>query len=277
MNRSLEKIFFFSGSNQRKLLGILYQPNPLHARQTGIVYCHPFAEEKNMSHSVAVKALRSFVNMGYPVFRFDMSGCGDSEGNLEDIALQSWQEDLDAAIKVFKQETGIENVALFGLRLGGALALLHTIRYTGISFLILWEPVLDLSLFIKQFLRRMISAQIVTSAEDRTTVSALENQLNTQGIVYVIGYPITKGLFESFCMVSQEPSRLIPQCPTLILSISLMEKPTQQLTNYCNFLKSGGSDVCFDHINAEPFWDRYWQWECPEPVNRTMQWLSDKG
>jgi len=42
-----EKIFFFSGSKNRKLLGFLHYAD--HSKKSiGIVYCHPFAEEKNM-------------------------------------------------------------------------------------------------------------------------------------------------------------------------------------------------------------------------------------
>ena len=276
MSEGPEKIFFFSGSNQRRLLGMLYHPNPLHTRQTGIVYCHPFAEEQNMTHTVAVNACRAFAQLGYPVLRFDMSGCGDSEGMLDEMEISSWLEDIRAAIKVIRQESDVQGVALFGLRLGGGLALLHaSCSEAAPPFLILWEPVLDFTLYIRQFLRRTIVSRIVAHTLDGTTVGNLEQQLADMGRINVIGYPITKGLFDSFCAVSRRPLDYNPPCPALVLSISHMGKPSTQLIKYRDDLKSNQAESMFDHIQAEPFWDRYWRWECPEVIERTVQWLAE--
>jgi exosortase A-associated hydrolase 2 len=276
MEEGLEKIFFFPGSSKRRLLGIIYYPEPLIALRTGIIYCHPFAEEQNMSHSVAVKACRAFARIGHPVLRFDMSGCGDSEGSLDDMSVQSWMEDINAAIEVMKCESNVQHVALFGLRLGGGLALLHSaVHETATPFLILWEPVLDFTVFIRQFLKRNIVSQIVANTSDGTTVSGLERHLIDEGKVEVIGYPITKGLYDSFCAVSEKPMNYQPLCPGLVLSISQMDKPSAQLIRYRDSLKSIQRDFMFDHVSAEPFWDRYWRWECPEAVQRTVRWLTE--
>ena len=59
MQAMMEKIFFFTGSGDRSLFGFLHHAN-VTANSIGIVYCHPFAEEKNMSHSVVVKSARIF-------------------------------------------------------------------------------------------------------------------------------------------------------------------------------------------------------------------------
>jgi exosortase A-associated hydrolase 2 len=268
-----EKIFYFAGSNKKKLLGILYQPQSI-IRKTGIVYCHPFAEEKNTSHAITVKACRAFAHSGYPVLRFDMNACGDSEGDLDDATINSWTVDIDAAAKLLKDNSGVQEIALFGLRLGGGMAILASEKGISPSFLILWEPILDFTLYIKQFLRTMISTQIVASTREKTTVKTLEDQLESKATVNIMGYPITGDLYKSFCMVAQEPMRVIPRCPVLILSISLMEKPSILLTNYKNFLAKEGSKLSFAHIKTEPFWDRYWRWECPDAVQFSIQWLS---
>jgi len=276
MDKGTEKIFFFPGGKGRRLLGLLHRPDPLHALKTGIVYCHPFAEEQNMAHSVAVKACRAFSRAGYPVLRFDMSGCGDSEGALDETDVSSWLEDIRSAVETLKRESGVQEAGLFGLRLGAGLALLYAER-DGVSvpFLILWEPVLDFSVHIRQFLRRTIATQIVTSAANGMDVKTLEQQLNGQGVAHVIGYPIAKGLFDSFCAVSRDPMNHKPRCRSLVLSISQMDKPSAQIVEYRDLHESDRTDVAFDHIRAEPFWDRYWRWECPEAIRRTEQWLLD--
>lgn len=30
----------------------------------------------------------------------------------------------------------------------------------------------------------------------------------------------------------------------------------------------------FEHVAMEPFWDRYWQWDAPELVQLTVNWLK---
>jgi len=278
MSTGPENIFFFPGSRGRRLLGVLFSPDPQHARRTGIVYCHPFAEEQNMSHAVAAKACRALSSAGYPVLRFDLSGCGDSEGTLDEVEVPSWLEDVRSAVEVIGRESGVSHVGLLGLRMGAGLAVLHAAHHApDVPFLILWEPVLDFTRHIRQFLRRSIVSQIVANATDKTSVERLERQISELGRVDVIGYPVTRALFESFRAVGTEPMHMNPHCPSLVLSISQMDKLTSRLLAYRDLQRSAGSPVEFDHVQAEPFWDRYWRWECPEAIDRTVQWLKDKN
>ncbi|HNY66030.1 MAG TPA: alpha/beta hydrolase [Deltaproteobacteria bacterium] len=272
-----ERIFFFSGSLGRRLLGVLYRPDSPVPGGTGIVYCHPFTEEHNMSHTAMVKVCRALSGIGYPVLRFDMSGCGDSEGELTEVEIPSWMEDLDAAVEALRAETGARHAALLGLRLGGGLALLRAQEDPAVPFLVLWEPVLDFALYIRQFMRRAIASEIVGSAGGGTTVAGLEKDLADRGEVNVIGYPITRALFDSFLAVSRRPVQQSPRCPVLVLSISQGDRPSFALGAYRDMLEGAGAEVSFDHIQAEPFWDRYWRWECPEAATRTVRWAADIG
>ena len=275
MGTGSERAFFFPGSNYRKLFGLLFVPHRINAHQTGIVYCHPFSEENNMSHAIAVKACRAIQRLGYPVLRFDMSGCGDSAGDLDEITVQSWMEDICKAIEVVKRETGVKRAALFGLRLGGGLALLHAHKDTSTPFVILWEPVLDFAVYIRQFLRRAVASQIASNARNRVSVGMLEKKLIDEGKVSVIGYPISKALFDSFLAVGGQPMSTRPKGASLVVSVSQAEKPSMQLIRYNDFLRSVRASTTVKHVRAEPFWDRYWRWDCPEAIQSTTQWLSD--
>lgn len=268
-----EKIFFFPGSGNRNLLGFLhYADSPTNS--TGIVYCHPFAEEKNMSHAVVVKAARMFAASGIPVFRFDFSGCGDSEGDLRFSSMDDWQQDLNTAIEVFLKETGLSKCLLWGLRLGAGFALLRQQSGSDIAGLILWQPVWDFSVHIKQFLRRAISSQISKGREGDAGLN-LDDDLQRDGLKHIIGYPITKDLCDSFNSMGNQPANVVPSVPAFILSISLMEQPGFAIKKYAERLKEAGSLITLQHIAAEPFWDRYWQWECEKSVEATLQWLQD--
>jgi len=269
-----EKIFFFPGSKSRSLLGFLHKPR-FSQRSTGIIFCHPFAEEKNQSHSVIVKTSRAFAEIGFPVLRFDMSGCGDSEGELGEVTLSDWQKDLTSAIEHMKKDANAKNYALWGLRLGAGLAMLHAAQDSNVSFLILWEPVLDFKKYMHHFLRRKISSQI-TDFQDEETNAGLTpiNQLKEDGRINIIGYTITNTFYESFESASTQLINIEPKCSTLLLSISLLERPARQLKHFFDSLDLRELPVSLTHLNAEPFWDRYWRWECPEVTDYCVKWID---
>lgn len=269
-----EKMFFFNGSRKRSLFGFLHLPlaSPKH---TCIIYCHPFAEEKNMSHSVVVKTSRELAKLGYPVLRFDLSGCGDSEGELDEVTIDDWQEDLSNAVNYIKTEEKITNYALWGLRSGCGIALLHAANNSDVSFLLLWQPVVDFKTYITQFFRWKISTQISYGRNNGTTVSMMVKQIYDKGVVSVIGYPISKMFYKSFCKVDKQPFHFTALCPTLLLSISLMDQPSFVLEHYFNSLKSRGVQVQFRHLTSEPFWDRYWRYECDKVTKSTIKLIDD--
>ena len=268
-----EKIFYFPGSKNRALLGFLHQP-VTRCRFTAIIFCHPFAEEKNISHAVVVKTSRALARLGYPVLRFDMSGCGDSEGELDEVTIEDWLQDLQVASEYIKNQLHVTTHALWGLRLGAGLSLMHAAKRTDISFIIQWLPVIDFGLYIKQFLRSQYGTDIIKRKNEVSSVSGLVEKIREQGKIAVIGYPVTDNLYESFSDVSDKPARLIPSCPTFILSVSSMGEPNFSIKRYFESIQGNGADVQLRHITAEPFWDRYWRWECDRAQNATLEWLK---
>ncbi len=272
ISQPAEKAFFFPGSGNRNLFGFLHYADPV-SSSTGIVYCHSFAEEKNMSHAVVVKAARMFAAAGFPVFRFDFSGCGDSEGDLQFSSVEDWQQDLDAAIEIFRQETGVSQCLLWGLRLGAGLVLLRQER-NDIAGLILWQPVLDFSVHMKQFLRRAISTHI-SQGKEGTAMEKIEDVLQRDGLTHVIGYPVSKDLHDSFSGIGDQPAGVVPSVPIFLLSLSLMEQPAFAIKKYAQQLKEAGSSITLQHVKAKPFWDHYWQWECQKSTEATLAWLQD--
>ncbi len=155
-----EEMFFFQGSNKRNLLGFMCMPKDRIAHNIGVVFCHPFAEEKNISHRVVVETAREIAANGIPVLLFDMSGTGDSEGSLHEVTVDDWQADIACAIKILKKNGGVENYALWGLRFGAGLSLIHADTINIVSFLILWQPVVSCKKYINLFLRNKIASQI---------------------------------------------------------------------------------------------------------------------
>ncbi len=267
-------MFFFPGSQNQYLLGFLHYSDKVPA-STGIIYCHPFAEEKNMSHSVIAGASRQFASAGFPVMRFDFSGCGDSEGDLQSVVIEDWLDDLDAAVKIFRKETGVPRFLFWGLRMGAGLALLNTeLGKHDLCGLILWQPVVDFTVHIAQFMRNLISSEISRGIKSDTVTDPYKG-LFRDGLVYVMGYPVSLRLYDSFRKIGSKPAKIIPPAPMLVLSVSVMEQPAFTIRKYVRRIEEAGISVDMRHLISEPFWDRYWQWECKKAADITLQWLHN--
>ena len=271
MPEIVENMFFFPGHSNVNLLGFTHIPD-LHTRETGILYCHPFAEEKNSSHFITANAARAFAGIGYPVMRFDLCGCGDSEGDLKDVNLESWLEDIEASISIFKERAQVAHVILWGLRLGSALALLAS-HLTDVKGLLLWQPVLNLDVYITQFLRNQVGANIANS-KDGISVKSLVEKLEAGETVEVFGYRLSSRMYQSFIDVGKLPTTPLLENSTFIASISQMSAAPAALTRYVENAGAQSSQVAFEHIEEEPFWDRYERWEAPQVVDKTAAWLK---
>jgi exosortase A-associated hydrolase 2 len=268
-----EKMFFFEGSQGKKLLGFLHLPIA-NRRPIGILYCHGFAEEKNCSHAVVVKAARTFARLGFAVMRFDLSGCGDSEGDLEEVTLDDWRSEIQQAMAQFQAAANIEKVALWGLRHGAGMVLLQAAMLRKIPFVILWHPVIEFKEYIHQFLRQLVGAGLVGTAHEKDSVKSVVAQLQSGNPVEVAGYPISPELYASFLSVGDLPRRVEIKCPLFIATVSLMDKAPFALEKFAASLAAKSPAVHFTHVQAEPFWDRYWCWNSPDLTAKTLNWLD---
>jgi exosortase A-associated hydrolase 2 len=263
-----EKIFFFENSRSGKLLAFLHLPDH-QRRDVGIVYCHPFGEEKNCSHFITAAAARSFAEAGFPVLRFDFSGCGDSEDELDEVRFDDWLGDLHCAVKQVQELCDVRKVVLWGLRLGASLATRYAFENTGaIHALLFWQPVLDTAQFARQLIRQRFSSGIAAGA------GRVAHDFGHDDVIEIHGYPISHSFYESLASFEIIPTAAEHAMPALVVSISLMEKPSVSMLKSVQALQQHGLQVAQLHIQSEPFWDRYWQWQSKEVMEKSGNWLS---
>jgi pimeloyl-ACP methyl ester carboxylesterase len=136
--------------NSNTIRGILHTPKTLNTRAIGtypgLVLCHGFTGNKIGLHRLFVKAARNFSSLGFAVLRFDFSGCGDSDGNYEDITIDGQVQETIAAIEYLSSlpEISKDKVYLTGLSMGGAVAALTAAEVKTLAGLVLWAPVANL-------------------------------------------------------------------------------------------------------------------------------------
>lgn len=108
-----------------------------------VILFHGFTATKVQEHRFFVKISRALEKIGIASFRFDFMGSGESDGNFEDMTLQTELEDGEAILNFVQQDPRIDpaRVSLLGLSMGGLVAsLLAGKRDKDVNRLILLAP-----------------------------------------------------------------------------------------------------------------------------------------
>ena len=159
----------------------------------GILFIHPFAEEMNKSRRMVALTASALSDDGWSVLRFDLHGCGDSEGEFGEATGKSWFDDLSFWIDWLRaREEG--PLLLWGLRAGALLAA-EWLRETRDSLpLLLWQPVTNGKRHLTQLLRLRAAANMLEAREAGNVVSDLRAKLVHGSPVTVAGYTLNPEL-----------------------------------------------------------------------------------
>ena len=117
-----QRVNFVSAGLQ--LAGILHLPEDLKAgaRRAGFLLLHGFGSNKQAQHTRTVTGI--FTSLGYVALRFDMRGCGESEGERGRVICMEQVEDTKSALD-FLIGSGFadrERIGVFGHSFGAAVA-----------------------------------------------------------------------------------------------------------------------------------------------------------
>ncbi len=145
-------VAFKSGNKQ--LVGILHLPNKKNA--LCVVMCHGYFGDKLGNPSrMFVKTARYFSKNGIASLRFDFLGCGDSEGDFEELTVTKQIKNLGAAIDFIEPVNGINknNVGVLGWSRGSAICILRASKDNRIKCVVSWAGEADFKAqWTKQYL-----------------------------------------------------------------------------------------------------------------------------
>jgi len=82
-----------------KLVGIETVPEVKKDKYPTVILVHGFATGKD-TESIFSGLLKNLIAGGFLVYRFDFSGCGESEGNYSKTSLTKLKSDLDKLCKI---------------------------------------------------------------------------------------------------------------------------------------------------------------------------------
>jgi pimeloyl-ACP methyl ester carboxylesterase len=140
---------FYFGPADQPLFGCYHEPRIGHRRNCAIVICQPIGHEYIYCHRALRQLAARLCDSGFPVLRFDYYGCGDSSGNTEEGSIPQWLDDISEAISEIRRRANLAQVCLVGLRLGAALSMIIAAERGDIDSLVLWDPVLRGSAYLK--------------------------------------------------------------------------------------------------------------------------------
>ena len=111
------------------------------AGRRGVVLCNPHGNEELCVHRTWGLLAERLAAAGLPTLRFDYPGTGNSAGGDEDPEqVRAWLDGIHAAVRWLRATTGVEEVALVGLRLGAILAAMAAAERGGVERLVMMAP-----------------------------------------------------------------------------------------------------------------------------------------
>jgi pimeloyl-ACP methyl ester carboxylesterase len=145
----MEDRFFFE-SEGAHCYAVLHTPEPDQAQRNagrGVVLAHPLLDfdlyEVPWTLRMVAGYARELAAAGYTALRFDFRGAGQSDGEFEDLTLSSCVRDMQRAVEVLVERSGVDEVVLNGTRLGATVAMRVGAHDPRVRQLALWDPVPD--------------------------------------------------------------------------------------------------------------------------------------
>ncbi len=263
----------FIDSPQGRIFILHHSPRDLKPH-SGVVLVPPFAEEMNKSRRMLTLVAEALAERGFHVMLPDFYGTGDSEGGFADASWSGWLEQLDCSINSMKRDYGIEHYSLLAVRSGALLAAqyLQQSYAAEVEKWALWQPVVDGEVYLTQFLRLRLAADMLSGSKEKETTKILKQLLANGEEVEVAGYGLTSAVTDGLAASSLEniTPDLLP--PTSWIDVVASEGQSSPLINRKLVQSWVESGVTLQHqiCVGEPFWGGVEIVEIPDMVSKTV-------
>jgi len=258
---------FFFGSSSQPLYGVYHPQSAQPMKKEAILLCPPFGQEYMRSHRAFRQLAMLLARQGFPVMRFDYRGTGDSSGDIEDVTLAGWLEDIEVAIEELQETAGVERINVVGLRLGALLASAALSRMasdnksSGINKLILWDPINSGEAYDRELQEEMV----------KEGASAC-NLIDENGTLHFNGFPLVKSMRDD--LSSMDLLTLETKAEKVFHVVS-EEHDSATVLKEC---LSQNKNYVYEHASAPGNWnyvDAYGGILLPQPVIQAIvNWMS---
>ncbi|MCD0443151.1 alpha/beta hydrolase [Glycomyces sp. A-F 0318] len=125
----------------RTLRGALHLPPDTAAPVPAVVLCHGFGGNRAEFGYTFVRAAEAMAASGVAAYRFDFAGCGDSDGDFDDLTVSDQVAQAVAALDAVGAHPAVDagRLSLLGMSLGALTASLAA-PLRPVRSLVLWAP-----------------------------------------------------------------------------------------------------------------------------------------
>lgn len=202
---------------KRALFGWYHPPEKKPARGRAIVLCPPLGYENICAYPAMRELAERLAKLGYPVLRFDYEGTGDSGGLDSDPArVKSWTDSVSLAVDEVRALSGVEEVCLFGVRIGANLALAAAAERGDVERLVLWNACASGRAYAKELKMFRIYAEQTGELQARPKA---EGDTNEESGGFLLTEETLKGL------KTLEPGKLAKRPASHVLVIGRDDVP----------------------------------------------------
>jgi pimeloyl-ACP methyl ester carboxylesterase len=208
---------FFFGNSSKQLLGIYHPPKHSVSTFSGIILCHAWGQEYIRSYRAMLILAEHLCRKGFHVLRFDYTGCGDSSGDCFDVTIEDCISDISMAANQLRDGCHIRKIGFVGLRLGAYLVTQYAKRSDiWSSPLVLWQTVTNGAHYL---------ADLTQQHADSLSGTFAERVLNSSAYLEMLGFPVSRALFDSLSGINYES--LCPPKDSKVLIVN--ERPCHDI------------------------------------------------
>lgn len=228
--------FSFFGSG--RLAGNTHAP--METPHAGVLICPSIGIDFIGSYRGEVVLARELASRGFATQRFHYRGTGHSDGDPAAVTFDSMCEDATAALAHLTSEHDVDRVAVIGTRIG-ALVAAAVGAATAQAPVVAVEPILQGRSFLREgFRARMM--QGLAQGTDQPTSGALQDELEEQGSIDLLGYRLHSDLVRS--IEDQRFAELLGTDPRPLFLVQLSSKDLRSaLSALVDSRRSAGLEV----------------------------------
>jgi pimeloyl-ACP methyl ester carboxylesterase len=196
-----------------------------------------------------VEVARTLAGRGIEALRLDYRGCGDSSGASTEMTLASMAEDAAAGAEYLRADRGCDRVALAGLRLGGAVALLAS-EGARADAVVMIEPVADGGSYVRELRRRMSIRRMLTKGQEAA------GDAEDAGAPFDLdGTALDRGFLEELEALDLVEAARGFSGPDAAAAFVLQVGPRRAATvANASLAEASGEGAQLSVLRAEPFW-----------------------
>lgn len=181
----------FFGDAGHTLFGVTTMPARPNGR--GVVICSPILNDQLKNNRREVLLSRELARRGFAVQRFHYAGTGSSEGDLEEMTLDTMTVDAEAATAHLRASTGVDSLAFMGTRMSVIPAATLAARHG--APVALWEPT-EGTAFFRDLFRGMMMIEM-TSDGGGATIPELKARFEEQRTIDAAGFSVSWKFYEN--------------------------------------------------------------------------------